>query len=54
MGTTVKDRAKIRAALSIVALAVTMGIDQSIFEGTPSVNRKQRRNQRLRLRHLVR
>ena len=37
MGTTVKDRAKIRAALSIVALAVTMGIDQSIFEGTPSV-----------------
>ncbi len=28
---TVKDRAKIRAALSIVALSVTMGIDSSIF-----------------------
>ena len=37
MSTTVKDRAKIRAALSIVALSVTMGIDQSIFNGTPSV-----------------
>ncbi|MBR4313580.1 MAG: hypothetical protein IKP66_01565 [Lachnospiraceae bacterium] len=34
---TVKDRAKIRAALSIVALSVTMGIDSSIFKGTPSV-----------------
>ena len=33
----VKDRAKVRAALSIVALSLAMSIDQSIFEGTPSV-----------------
>lgn len=37
MSTTVKDRAKIRAALSILALSVTMGVDNSIFEGTQSV-----------------
>ena len=37
MKSIVKDRAKIRAALSIVALSVTMGVDQSIFKGTSSV-----------------